>query len=120
MVHRLEHALRADPDHLGIEAQCLTALEDQDRLAAPSGRLAERSVPGPRVERDRGAERLGERARLLVLEIRADLCEIRAVPRRGVEVDAVRAAVDDLSHEQVCEPRAEPGNERLRSRPSGR
>ena len=58
-------------------------------------------------------------------EVDPELGEVGAVVAAGVEVDAGVAAPDDLGDEPVgelgvSEPRGEPGNERLRSRRSGR
>ena len=47
------------------------------------------------------------RARRGVLQVRADLREVRSMHGPGVQVEAMRGLVDDLSKEGVREPRRE-------------
>ncbi len=56
------------------------------------------------MEHQRRPECLGELAGLGVVEVGADLRQVRAVIGAGVEVDADVASADDLGHEQVGDP----------------
>ena len=55
----------------------------------------------------RRTKHLGQSLRLGVVEVRANLRQVRAVVGRRVEIDADLTVVDNLGHEQIREPRCE-------------
>ena len=89
-LHHGDHAASTGADRLLVEAERLAGFVEKHRDFALEDRLAKRAVTHVRVDQDRDAEGVGESVRLRVVETRANLREVGAVDRRGVEIDAMR------------------------------
>ena len=59
------------------------------------------------MDNHRCAKSVGHAQVLFIVEVSTNLRQVAAVVRAGVDVDAVRAAADDLLHEQIGDPAGE-------------
>ena len=90
-----------------VEPPGFAALVQQHRRACGGRCGTHRSVAQLGVHHERWTERDGEVASSFVVEVGADLGQVRAMVGTGVQVDADVAATDDLGQEQVRDARCE-------------
>ena len=83
----------ADVDREAVEAQRLSCLQQQHRGAAGVRQLAHRAIAQRALDDNRRAEGHRQLDQIGVVGGDADLREVVAVDRGGVEVDAERAFV---------------------------